>query len=231
MSKTHQNNIVSLSGGKDSTAMLLMMLERKEPIHSVVFFDTGWEFPEMYDHIRLIEKITGLKVWTLNSRLPFLYWMTARPISSTKKALAELKNDKLIERWNEAKAYNNLPSMPGTKKGIIDILGGKIHRIGNSWPSSSRRWCTRQKVDSLNLFCKPIPNSVSMIGYAADEENRAKDNGKIPQRYPLIEWGVTEKEALQYCYDKGFDWGGFMNFLGEYLVFAVLYSESESLKN
>lgn len=45
------SNIVSLSGGKDSTAMLLMMLERGEDIHSVVFFDTGWEFPEMHEHI------------------------------------------------------------------------------------------------------------------------------------------------------------------------------------
>ena len=37
------NNVISLSGGKDSTAMLHMMLERGESIHSVLFFDTGWE--------------------------------------------------------------------------------------------------------------------------------------------------------------------------------------------
>ena len=61
------NYIISLSGGKDSTAMLLMMLERDEPIHSVVFFDTGWEFPEMYDHIRLLENKSGVKIWWLLS--------------------------------------------------------------------------------------------------------------------------------------------------------------------
>ena len=27
-------------------------------------------------------------------------------------------------------------------------------------------------------------------------------------RHPLYDWGVTEKQALQYCYDRGFDWGG-----------------------
>ena len=148
------NNIVSLSGGKDSTAMLLMMIERKEPIHSVVFFDTGWEFPEMHDHIRLIEKITGLRVWTLRSRLPFLYWMTARPIVSTKSVLKKFNMDKLIERWGSTKLYNNLPpNIPNNKKEIIDILSGKIHRIGNGWPSPSRRWCTSKKIDSINLFC------------------------------------------------------------------------------
>jgi len=64
------NNIISLSGGKDSTAMLLMMLERKEPIHSVVFSDTGWEFPAMYAHLDLLEKRTGVKIWRLQPRLP-----------------------------------------------------------------------------------------------------------------------------------------------------------------
>ena len=34
---TVSNNVVSLSGGKDSTAMLHMMLERGDDIHSVVF--------------------------------------------------------------------------------------------------------------------------------------------------------------------------------------------------
>lgn len=27
-------------------------------------------------------------------------------------------------------------------------------------------------------------------------------------RYPLIEFGVTSENALQYCYDKGYSWGG-----------------------
>lgn len=41
---------VSLSGGKDSTAMLLLMIERGMPIDTVISADTGTEFPEMYEH-------------------------------------------------------------------------------------------------------------------------------------------------------------------------------------
>lgn len=41
---------VSLSGGKDSTAMLLLMIERGLPINTVLWADTDMEFPEMYDH-------------------------------------------------------------------------------------------------------------------------------------------------------------------------------------
>ena len=40
-------NAVSLSGGKDSTAMLLLMIERGMPIDLVLSADTGMEFPEM----------------------------------------------------------------------------------------------------------------------------------------------------------------------------------------
>lgn len=69
------NNIISLSGGKDSTAMLHMMLECGEDIHSVVFFDTGWEFPEMLEHIDLVERKTGVKVVRLEPENSFDYWM------------------------------------------------------------------------------------------------------------------------------------------------------------
>jgi len=167
------NNIVSLSGGKDSTAMLLMMLERNEPIHSVVFFDTGWEFPGMLEHIDLLEQKTGIKIWHLYPRIPFEYEMFHRPIVANK----------------------------GPEK-------GKIHRTGNGWPSPMRRWCTARKVSQIEYFVKPTPNPVSCIGFAVDETHRIKDNSKTPKRYPLIEWGITEADALQYCYDKAYHWGG-----------------------
>ena len=41
-------NIVQFSGGKDSTAMLLMMLDKGVQIDEVIFCDTGKEFPQMY---------------------------------------------------------------------------------------------------------------------------------------------------------------------------------------
>ena len=44
-------HVVSLSGGKDSTAMLLRMVEEGWPVDHIIFCDTGLEFPEIYDHI------------------------------------------------------------------------------------------------------------------------------------------------------------------------------------
>ena len=60
-----KQNMISISGGCDSTAMLLMMLESDEPIIDVVFFDWGREFPQVYDHLEKLEKYTGITITRL----------------------------------------------------------------------------------------------------------------------------------------------------------------------
>lgn len=170
------NHILNLSGGKDSTAMLHWMLERGEPVHSVVYFETDWDFPEMADHLKLVEEKTGLPIATLRSPRSFDYWMFERPVVARK----------------------------GPMK-------GQVHHIGNGWPFGGRRWCTRQKMDTLIRYRRSVPAGVTCIGFAADEENRVKGDPLKPSgpvRYPLIEWGMTEKDCLEYCLGLGYDWGG-----------------------
>ena len=45
------NNIYFVSGGKDSTAMLIHALENGEQVDSAVFLDTTLEFPELYEYL------------------------------------------------------------------------------------------------------------------------------------------------------------------------------------
>jgi len=89
---------------------------------------------------------------------------------------------------------------------------GKVHRIGSGWPSPIRRWCTRRKVDAINKYTREISGAVQCIGYAADEVKRhgspSKELQKKKHRFPLVEWGITEAQALEYCKNKGFEWGG-----------------------
>jgi len=40
--------LVSFSGGKDSTAMLIRMIELNIEIDKIIFADTGLEFPELW---------------------------------------------------------------------------------------------------------------------------------------------------------------------------------------
>lgn len=67
-------NIVSLSGGKDSTAMLIYMLEHGIPVDDIVFCDTGMEFPQLYEHLDKVEAYTGRKITRLHAEHSFQYW-------------------------------------------------------------------------------------------------------------------------------------------------------------
>lgn len=53
--------IVSVSGGKDSTATLLAMREAGIP-HRAVFADTGWEARETYDYLKALERLLGITI-------------------------------------------------------------------------------------------------------------------------------------------------------------------------
>lgn len=53
--------VVSVSGGKDSTATILALREAEIPAR-YVFADTGWEVPQVYEHLALLEPKLGIKI-------------------------------------------------------------------------------------------------------------------------------------------------------------------------
>lgn len=66
--------VVSLSGGKDSTAMLLRLLEEKRPVDLILFCDTGLEFPQMYEHLAHLEAYIGRPIIRLKAEHDFEYY-------------------------------------------------------------------------------------------------------------------------------------------------------------
>ena len=74
---------VSCSGGKDSTAMFLLMIERDMPIDVVLTADTGMEFPEMYEHMQKLDDLLyrerGIHITTLRHPMGFEYLMFEEP--------------------------------------------------------------------------------------------------------------------------------------------------------
>lgn len=78
---------------------------------------------------------------------------------------------------------------------------------GMSWGGPRNRWCTAMlKKRVLDAYFKDLKKDyeiVEYIGIAADEPNRVKD-----ACYPLVEWNMTERDCLAYCYERGFTWGG-----------------------
>lgn len=150
-------HIVSFSGGKDSTAMLLVLLEQGKRIDEIVYYDAeNWEFPQMAAHIDQVEQYTGMAITRLKSERNFDYWF---------------KDHILTKGKNK-----------GTK--------------GYGFPSMTRRWCTREKVRTINKYIGK--HEVIYIGFTFDEKHRIRNHetkaGKVV--YPLIENKITDARRI-----------------------------------
>ena len=167
--------------------MLLMMLERGIDVDDVVFFDTGWEFPAMYEHIDKLERETGMTITRLKPKVPF--------------------TSLLLENHRTR----------GARQCI---------KAGYGWPTPLARWCTTKKVQAIDNYVKRYGNPTRFIGIAADESHRCKKFC-----YPLVEWGVTEKDALAYCKSLGYDWGGLYDHFTRVSCFCCPLQSIDELRN
>lgn len=158
-------HIASLSGGKDSVAMVLNLIERGYPLDEVVFFDNGMEFQAVYKTIEELKDILSqndIKFTVLRPDYDFEWKMFEKPVN-----------------------------------------GRNGFHYGYSWCGGRCRWGTTDKLRCLRDYCK---GAIQYVGIASDEEKRfekAKHENKV---LPLVEWGMTEADCLQYCYDRGFFW-------------------------
>lgn len=159
--------------------MLLLMIERGMPIDIVLSADTGMEFPEMYDHLRKLDEHLY--------RERGLHITTLRSPHSFEYFMFEEPKQRQSSLENRA------------RQGVPPY--------GNGWPGIRVRWCTGQL--KTHLICKEVNRlkgeygAIHYVGIAADEAWRCKDD-----QYPLVDWGITESQALQICYDRGYDFGG-----------------------
>jgi len=105
---------------------------------------------------------------------------------------------------------------------------------GYAWASQSQnKWCaTVLKRNIIKSYLDKKygnENYIQYIGIAMDEMQRIEDN-KL-KRYPLIDWEMTEGEALKYCYDKGFDWNGLYTKFNRVSCWCCPFSSLRELRN
>lgn len=165
--------IASLSGGKDSLAMVLRILELNYPLDEVIYFDIGVEFDSIKVNISKIKAILtekNIPFTILKPKEPFLYCMVEKPV--------EKKN-------------------------------GSV-QCGYKWCGGCTRWGTTLKLEAIKKHNKMYGTEtiVEYVGVAADEThriNRERSGNRI-KLYPLVEWGMTENDCLNYCYSQGWHW-------------------------
>ncbi len=77
-------HIASCSGGKDSTAMVLWLIELGYPLDEVVFFDNGMEFRAVYETMARLKEILdhhGVKYTVLRPDYDFEWKMFEKPVN------------------------------------------------------------------------------------------------------------------------------------------------------
>ena len=185
--------IVNVSGGKDSTAVYLKMIERGKPFRAV-FADTQHEADQTYEFVaRLAERTGGPKVETVRADF-------------TKDF--EVRRANLPGRWRkdgvpEERIERALAVMYPTGNVFLDLC-----LLRSGFPSAKRRYCT----EYLKLYpvtdqvLKPIYDSgligVSVLGVRADESrNRSLAAPMERKTYrhvksliwrPILSWTVQD---------------------------------------
>ena len=176
--KKPQYHVVMFSGGKDSTAVLLRMMEQGCRIDEVLCCDTTMEFPGMVNHIAMVRHIVeakGIKFTMLKAERDFEYY--------------------LLEYTPKTRRNLDLPDREG-----LSWPDAKTR-----WCTSTLK---RNLIRSYIGQLKKRYEVIQYDGLAADEPKRLERKDNLHRRHPLVEWGWAEADALAYCYSKGYDWEG-----------------------
>lgn len=170
-------NMLSVSGGKDSTAMWLLALERDTPNMTVAFADTGHEHPATYEYLEYLRDRLG-------------NFVTVRADFS---AGIERKRAYVAEKWAEKgvpghKIDRALSVLKPTGVPFLDLALMK-----GRFPSTKARFCTQElkrlPLDRLAMdLIDEYGSCVSWQGVRADE---SKSRSQLPEREDAGGFGLS----------------------------------------
>lgn len=193
-----KHNIVSISGGKDSTATLLLAMAWGVESLQAVFADTGHEHPATYEYVDYLESTLGIQILKVQADFS-LEIQYKRQYVSTKW------REKGV---SESTIENALSVLVPTGNPFLDLCLWK-----SRFPSTRARFCTSElKVKPIQQLFYPILDDGHMIlswqGVRADEslERRylPECNEVVQGLYnyrPILKWSA--KDVFQAHFDMG----------------------------
>ena len=188
-----KHNIVSVSGGKDSTALLLLAIERQTENLQAVFADTGHEHQQTYEYVQYLND----KVF---------------PIRTVKADFSEQiarKREYVKHKWPEK----------GVPQSTVDRALEALYPTGNPFldlciwkgrfPSVMRRFCTEELkrnpiIEQVFMPLLDQGNEVySWQGVRADESLARRDlpelnevGGGLWNYRPILNWTAQDCFAM-----------------------------------
>ncbi|MDR8135476.1 phosphoadenosine phosphosulfate reductase [Acinetobacter baumannii] len=193
-------NIVSISGGKDSAATLLLALEQNVSNLLAVFADTGNEHEITYEYVRYLEDKLGVPI----------IWLKAdftKEIEAKRKRLFKvIRGENVRGKWTRKRAIRALKHTHATGNPFLDLCIWK-----GRFPSTKARFCSTELKREVILYKLQFPlidqgyKIISWQGVRADE---SPDRAKLPISDNIGD-GITNfrpihKWSAQDCFDMHF---------------------------
>lgn len=210
-------NIVCYSGGKDSTAMLLGLLELGIQIDKIIFADTLFEFPELYIYLDRIEKHIGRKIIRLTPEKGlFEKWYYGKVTRGKSEGVVRGYPLTLFPCWwtREAKVLPLQRAYKDADKVFIGIAYDEKHRMSTVddnlfYPLVDWKWTEQDCINYLNekdLF-NPLYVNFNRLGCwlcPKQGENSLFVLWKLyPELWKKFEWWDRENYKIKGQYIFG----------------------------
>lgn len=160
--------LVTYGAGRNSTAAIIGMVARSEPIDAIIFADTGGEKPETYAYLRSFAK-----------------WLRPHGHAITRVQRTNLHGTS-ITLEAECHRTAQLPSIAyGGKTCSEKFKTQPQEKWCNHWQPALDAWKAGAKVTKI-------------VGYSADELRRVenvKPSEKYEHRFPLVEWAWGQEDC------------------------------------
>lgn len=173
-----QPHVVAFGGGTDSTAMVIELVNKCQPIDLILFADTGAERPEIYEHIK------NFSQWLKNKGYPEII------------IVQKEKDGIKITLEQECENLKCLPSIAyGFKRCSDHFKIRPQHKYVKNWQPAIDAWANGLKVTKY-------------IGYDAGEERRKENalkriDNQYDYKFPLIDWGWEREECIEAIKNAG----------------------------
>lgn len=131
--------------------------------------------------------------------------MEFKAIYDTRNKVKKILEEKNIQ-YTELKS--NLPFLYNMLERKVHKKNGEI-QYGYGVCGGLCNWGTAEKQRVIRRYLKSKygkNNYIEYIGIAADENNRIKRNLAQNKLLPLVDWKMSERDCLNYCYEQGFKW-------------------------